>query len=58
VTEEHTTENDAADVIAAALAEHQQSYDFDDLPTEFHGYAAAVLRALDAHGWRVTPPGM
>lgn len=49
-------EKGAASVIASALAEHQQSYDPDDLPTEFHGYAYAVLRALASEGYRVSPP--
>jgi hypothetical protein len=48
--------NRVLDVIAAALAEHQQSYEPADLPTGFHGYAHAVLTGLESHGWRVTPP--
>lgn len=44
------------DVIAQAIAAHQDSYESDDLPTPFHGYAQAVVTALHAAGYRIIPP--
>jgi hypothetical protein len=47
-----------ADVIATALAGHQQSYEIDgEYPTEFHGYAHAVIGALRANGFVIIPGG-
>lgn len=43
------------DVIAQAIADHQDSYEPDDLPTPFHGYAEAVIDALHKAGYVILP---
>lgn len=47
----------AEDVVAAALARHRTLFeDTDDMPSEYHGYARAVLRALMIEGYTLVRP--